>query len=424
MRVWISMLYMKKQITRLENDQKTIDTLRDLDSEKEFAELILEKMGKFGSPLASFEGEFIEVLNGIPGEKVRARIYRFFRKKKSITAAIVTEVLEPSSDRVTAPCVYFGMCSGCQLQHVKYDKQLEFKRQRILDFFKQYDLLKKIKVLPTIPSPKIWNYRNHARFTVRFGGQLGFSNRITRRFVRIDECKLMDDQINGILRDLQDHVEETSNLSVRVGINTRQQLIQPKLNTPEISIETGQKWYKEKLIDREFRVASPSFFQVNTLQAENLILLVGQLLDLKSHEILVDAYAGVGVFATLLATKVRKVIAIEESQSAVDDYLECENRIDNLEFLLGKTENVLPLIDEKIDSLILDPPRLGCHPDVINSILIKKPHKLAYVSCDPESLARDLNLLMAGGYQIMNIQPIDMFPQTFHVETISILEIK
>ena len=160
------------------------------------------------------------------------------------------------------------------------------------------------------------------------------------------------------------------------------------------------------------------------MQAENLILLVGQLLDLKSHEILVDAYAGVGVFATLLATKVRKVIAIEESQSAVDDYLECENRIDNLEFLLGKTENVLPLIDEKIDSLILDPPRLGCHPDVINSILIKKPHKLAYVSCDPESLARDLNLLMAGGYQIMNIQPIDMFPQTFHVETISILEIK
>jgi len=414
---------MKKQITRLENDLKTIDTLREFDSEKEYADLILEKMGNFGAPLAKFEGEFIEVLNGIPGEKVRARIYRFYRKKKQITAGIVTEILEPSVDRVVAPCVYFGTCSGCQLQHVRYDKQLEFKRQRILGFLDDYDLIKNIHVLPTIPSPDIWNYRNHARFTVRFQGQLGFSNRITRRFVRIDECKLMDGQINQVLIDLQDHVSETSNLSVRVGINTKQKLIQPKLNNSEISIETGQKWYLETLLDHNFRVASPSFFQVNTLQAEKMILLVSELLNLKPDEILVDAYAGVGVFASLLATKVRKVIAIEESQSAVDDYLQSDNSIDNLEFLLGKTENVLPLIDEDIDSVILDPPRLGCHPNVINSILIKKPTKLAYVSCDPESLARDLNLLVTGGYKIKNIQPIDMFPQTYHVESITILEI-
>ena len=414
---------MKKQITRLENDLKTIDTLRELDSEKEYADLILEKMGNFGAPLAKFEGEFIEVLNGIPGEKVRARIYRFYRKKKQITAGIVTEILEPSVDRVVAPCVYFGTCSGCQLQHVRYDKQLEFKRQRILGFLDDYDLIKNTHVLPAIPSPDIWNYRNHARFTVRFQGQLGFSNRITRRFVRIDECKLMDGQINQVLLDLQDHVSETSNLSVRVGINTKQQLIQPKLNNSEISIETGQKWYQETLLDHNFRVASPSFFQVNTLQAEKMILLVSELLNLKPDEILVDAYAGVGVFASLLATKVRKVIAIEESQSAVDDYLQSDNSIDNLEFLLGKTENVLPLIDEDIDSVILDPPRLGCHPNVINSILIKKPTKLAYVSCDPESLARDLNLLVKGGYKIKNIQPIDMFPQTYHVESITILEI-
>jgi len=414
---------MKKQITRLENDLKTIDTLRELDSEKEYADLILEKMGNFGAPLAKFEGEFIEVLNGIPGEKVRARIYRFNRKKKQITAGIVTEILEPSVDRVVAPCVYFGTCSGCQLQHVRYDKQLEFKRQRILGFLDDYDLIKNTHVLPAIPSPDKWNYRNHARFTVRFQGQLGFSNRITRRFVRIDECKLMDGQINQVLLDLQDHVSETSNLSVRVGINTKQQLIQPKLNNSEISIETGQKWYQETLLDHNFRVASPSFFQVNTLQAEKMILLVSELLNLKPDEILVDAYAGVGVFASLLATKVRKVIAIEESQSAVDDYLQSDNSIDNLEFLLGKTENVLPLIDEDIDSVILDPPRLGCHPNVINSILIKKPTKLAYVSCDPESLARDLNLLVKGGYKIKNIQPIDMFPQTYHVESITILEI-
>ena len=414
---------MKKQITRLENDLKTIDTLREFDSEKEYADLILEKMGNFGAPLAKFEGEFIEVLNGIPGEKVRARIYRFYRKKKQITAGIVTEILEPSVDRVVAPCVYFGTCSGCQLQHVRYDKQLEFKRQRILGFLDDYDLIKNTHVLPAIPSPDKWNYRNHARFTVRFQGQLGFSNRITRRFVRIDECKLMDKQINQVLTDLQDHVSETSNLSIRVGINTKQQLIQPKLNNSEISIETGQKWYQETLLDHNFRVASPSFFQVNTLQAEKMILLVSELLNLKPDEILVDAYAGVGVFASLLATKVRKVIAIEESQSAVDDYLQSDNPIDNLEFLLGKTENVLPLIDEDIDSVILDPPRLGCHPNVINSILIKKPTKLAYVSCDPESLARDLNLLVKGGYKIKNIQPIDMFPQTYHVESITILEI-
>ena len=273
----------------------------------------------------------------------------------------------------------------------------------------------------TNPAPESFNYRNHARFTVRFGGQLGFSNRITRRFVRVDDCMLMDPKINGFLSQLQDNASETTNLSIRVGTNTGDYLIQPELSGPDIDFKTGQKWYKENMLNREFRVASPSFFQVNTKQAEFMINLVGDKLGLNGNEILVDAYAGVGVFASLLSNRVRKVIAVEESQAAVKDALFGLNDLDIVHYIQGKTEEILQELKEEIDVIILDPPRTGCHPQAIVSVMSAKPNKIAYVSCDPPSLARDLNMLVQGGYQIDSVDPIDMFPQTYHTECVVIL---
>ena len=202
---------------------------------------------------------------------------------------------------------------------MSYEYQLELKRGAVRHVFADYPSLSNVHVSKTNPAPEIFNYRNHARFTVRFGGQLGFSNRITRRFVRVDECMLMDSKINSFLSQLQDDSSETTNLSIRVGANTDDYLIQPELSGPDIDFETGQKWYVENMLNREFRVASPSFFQVNTRQAEFMINLVGDKLGLNGDEILVDAYAGVGVFASLLSDRVRKVIAVEESQAAVKD---------------------------------------------------------------------------------------------------------
>ena len=397
------------------------DPLRNLDPQKEFAELRLLSMGAFGDTVANFEDGFIQVFGGIVGEVVKARIYRFKRRGKNKINGMVSEVIKASPHRVDSPCPYFGPCSGCQWQHVSYEYQLELKRGAVRHVFADYPSLSNVHVSKTNPAPEIFNYRNHARFTVRFGGQLGFSNRITRRFVRVDECMLMDSKINSFLSQLQDNSSETTNLSIRVGANTDDYLIQPELSGPDIDFKTGQKWYKENMLNREFRVASPSFFQVNTKQAEFMINLVGDKLGLNGNEILVDAYAGVGVFASLLSNRVRKVIAVEESQAAVKDALFGLNDLDNVHYIQGKTEEILQELKEEIDVIILDPPRTGCHPQAIVSVMSAKPNKIAYVSCDPPSLARDLNMLVQGGYQIDSVDPIDMFPQTYHTECVVIL---
>jgi len=232
---------------------------------------------------------------------------------------------------------------------------------------------------------------------------------------------LMAPIINETLGGLQDKVSETTNLSVRVGINTGDRLIQPTLSALDIPFSSGQKWYTERLKGRIFQVASPSFFQVNTPQSETLIDLVSEYLALNKEQTLVDAYAGVGTFAAILAPSVKKVYAIEESVSAVNDASSALSDVKNIEFLLGKTEKVLCTIIDDIDALILDPPRAGCHPDTLKAVIEKQPLRIAYVSCDPSSLARDLDILVKGNYRVTKIQPVDMFPQTYHVECVATL---
>jgi len=399
------------------------DPLRESDSSKEFAELRLTSMGDLGDSIADFEDGTIQVFGGIVGELVRARIYRYKRRRKEMLSGMVSDVIDPSPHRVASPCSYFGFCSGCQWQHISYEHQLTLKRDIVRNAFNDYPSLSDVVISNTHPAPTSFNYRNHARFTVRFGGQLGFSNRITRRFVRIEECMLMDSKINEFLSQLQEESSETTNLSVRVGINTGDYLIQPKLSNPNLNFDTGQKWYTENMLNREFRVASPSFFQVNTKQAEFMINLVGDRLNLSGEEILVDAYAGVGVFASLLSDRVRKVIAIEESQAAVKDALFGLDDLKNIYYLEGKTEEVLKELEDQIDVIILDPPRTGCHPNAIDSVIASKANKIAYVSCDPPSLARDLSMLVDGGYTVESVSPIDMFPQTYHTECVVTLSL-
>ena len=400
------------------------DSIEPEQFERDCALIRLGNVGDNGDIMTIFEGNHVGVYGGIPGELVEVDVFRYRRRKKHFVSGMVVRVIEPSKHRISAPCPYFGACSGCQWQHIDYSFQLELKRQLIKSSFESYENLLNIKVSAPIPSPDQFRYRNHARFTVRFGGQLGFSNRITRQFVRIQNCGIMAPGINNVLAELQGKCEETTNLSVRVGISTGDTLIQPTLSSPSISTPTGQKWYLEEIKGRTFRVASPSFFQVNTKQAENLIDMVADCLDISNTDLLVDAYAGVGIFASTLAGKARKVIAIEESHSAVEDAAETCVDIQNLEYIEGKTEEVLSELEDNIDALILDPPRVGCHLSALDAVLTKKPKKIAYVSCDPKSLARDLDILVEGGYTVQGISPVDMFPQTYHVECVASLNLE
>jgi len=384
-------------------------------------DLQLEKNSKLGDTIATYRDITVHVMGGISGEKVKARI---IGKRKEYIIAQVVEVISPSPQRVQPPCKYYGQCTGCQWQHIDYKYQLEMKRQAV-----QYELdrilqLHSIKVSDTLPSPNKFNYRNHARFTIKKNGALGFVNRGSRQFVRIDNCMIMHPGINQILDNLQGKCEETTQLSIRYGINTDEWLIQPTLQNPDIPVKSGQTHYEELMMDRKFRVAASSFFQVNTPQAEQVVNILKAGLNLTGKEILVDAYAGVGTFAALLAPYCKKVIAIEESASAVKDAAINTLGINNLEFLEGKTEAVLNSIEYTPEAVILDPPRAGCHAEALDALKTLSPKRVCYVSCDPSTLARDLSILCEGNYQIQNVQPIDMFPQTYHTECIVTMQLK
>ena len=387
----------------------------------DIVQLDLRSWGRLGEAMAAHQGNDVFVFGGIPGERVEAEIVAIRRK---YVAAQVTRVIDPSPRRVQPPCPYFGQCTGCQWQHLDYEAQLDAKTANVLDALERIGGFINPPVLSTLPAPEQLQYRNHARFNVwRESGTLGFTHRERRRFVRIDRCLLMHEGINDLLSQLQDRCGETSQLAIRSSPVTGDFLIQPTLKNPDVTVPTGQKHYTESVAGNKFRVASPSFFQVNVSQAARLAELVKEGLRLTGAETIVDAYAGVGAFAVLLAPYVGRVIAVEESTAAVADAQDNASGYPNVAFITGKVEDVLPDLDAAPDAVILDPSRSGCHPGVLASLLSRGPGRIAYVSCNPESLARDLRALCRR-YRVESVQPVDMFPQTHHIECVAILSLK
>ncbi|MQF69251.1 23S rRNA (uracil(1939)-C(5))-methyltransferase RlmD [SAR202 cluster bacterium AD-804-J14_MRT_500m] len=380
--------------------------------------LRLEDWGRLGEAVAHINGRTIFVFGGVPGEDVVAEI---IMERRGYIAAQVIDVIKPSDHRVVPPCRYFGDCTGCQWQHISYEHQLDVKQGQVIDALWRVGGFREPDVLDVIPSPKQFGYRNHARFTIRQNGTLGYVNRETRRFVPVNSCMLMHEGINGILTKLQGQCGETTQLSIRYGVNTGEYLVQPNLSKPPKELTTGQTHYEEQANGVLFRVASPSFFQVNVQQLETIVGLISQRLDLSGTEIIVDAYAGVGTFAVLLAPFVSKVIAIEDSPAAVDDARANAKDCTNVEFILGRAEDALATLDEAPNILILDPPRKGCDVGALEAVKRLAPSHVVYVSCDPVTLARDLKILCAGSFYLKEVQPIDMFPQTHHVECVATL---
>ena len=262
-------------------------------------QLSLEDWGPLGSTLAWHDGRQVQVLGGIPGEEA---VVEVLKDRGGQLSGQVVEVLTPSPHRISAPCPYYGPCTGCQWQHIDYQHQLETKKQMVLDALGQVGGFGEPLVFPTLASPDQYGYRNHARFTVgRKWGELGFVNRESRRFVTVQSCLLMHPWINQAVEQLQRRSRETSQLSLRYGVNTGDFLLQPTFKSEEVLLPSGQKHYRESLRGREFRIAASSFFQVNTRQAERMVELVEEGLQLSGRELLVDACAGVGTFAILLA---------------------------------------------------------------------------------------------------------------------------
>ena len=378
-----------------------------------------------GLATADYQGASVTIAGAIPGESVTASIVKVYRDR---IATLVESVDAASEHRVTPKCRYFGACSGCQWQHISYDRQLEIKRSLVESALAPYETLNGIQVDETMPSPTQFRYRNHARFTVgrrEENGFAGYMNADSRRFVRIDECMIMDDRINETLSQLQGRLQRMTQFSIRVGANTGDTIVQPLLPAEIQDVPSGRQKYVEKVNGAEFQVAASSFFQVNTAQLPAIVEEIVGMLELDGNDTLVDLYCGVGTFARLLSPYVKRVIGIEESASAVEDARFNCSDVANVEFIEAKAEQAaadLSASGLKIDSAIVDPPRKGCHPEALNALNTLSPRRIMMVSCNPITMARDLDALCQSGFKLVSVRPVDMFPQTKHVETLAQLE--
>ena len=407
--------------------------------------LTLTDLAFGGEAIGRLDGRVIFVPFGLPGETV---LVELVEDKADFGRGRILEILEPSTERVRPPCPYYFECGGCSLQHAAYTAQLAFKRQVVVEqlrrigHFAEADGL----VLPTIGMVSPWEYRNHVRFTVgRRFGELCFTRRGGRQLMRIDRCLISQPAINEAVELIQDRLQgfRAHQVALRVGGNTGDLLVNPRLE-PVPELPSGQEYLEEELFDRRFRIASPAFFQVNTRReprpipdplrpppwpispaglsmAEILALVVHDRLEPTGDELLVDAYSGVGTFAVLLAPVAGRVIGIEESPAAVKDARYNARDLPKVEFLEGKSEAVLPRLSEQPDAVILDPARVGCDLGVLDALGSRPVSRVVYVSCDPATLARDLRILVEHGYELRNVQPVDMFPQTYHIECVALL---
>lgn len=385
-------------------------------------EVTLTGVGHLGQLIGRYSGKVVFVSYGIPGETVRVKV---LKDEGDYLRAEIVEVLEPSIFRENPPCKYFGVCGGCSFQHIAYIYQTKLKEIVVMEQLKRLGGFENPEEFTnlTIKADQPYNYRNRADFSINRHRQLGFRARHSHRFIHIDYCFIMHEQINRFLAILQgkNTKRKTHNVTIRYGVNTGQWLIQPEIDTSQIA--TGQKFYTERLLGKEFIISDASFFQVNTYQAENLVKTVLKYIT-EEDKVVIDAYAGVGTFTVFLAERAEKVIAIEESKSAYKDAKININGLKNIEYICDKTENVLKNRKIEADAIVLDPPRVGCMKEVLEGIAEQRIKKIIYVSCEPSTLARDLKYLKERGYSLLEIQPIDMFPQTYHIETVALLVLR
>ena len=381
------------------------------------------------------------VHGGLPGERVIAEIVDVQRR---FARGVVVGIEEPAPERVAPRCPYFGACGGCQWQHLAYTAHLGWKEELLRRQLSRIGHLIDPPVRPTIPAVEPYAYRNHARLSVDPNGHLSFARFQTHDLLPIETCQIMQPAVAAVIERLRGVRLDPGQLVIRHGSRTGQLLISPELPAEVEGLASGQPDYEEMLWGRTYRVSAASFFQVNTRldqrelpeairaawlpvrsgwfsQVDLLALLVLDRLDLRGSELVVDAYCGVGTFSLLIAERAGRVVGIEESQTAVRDAVHNAQGMSNVEFRVGRTEDHLARLEARPDAVVLDPSRSGCDRRVLRALVNQPPATVIYVSCDPSTLARDLAYLSQQGFQIEEIQPIDMFPQTYHLETVTVL---
>jgi 23S rRNA (uracil1939-C5)-methyltransferase len=406
-------------------------------------ELTLTTLAYGGDAMGRLEdGRAVFVPFGLPGEKVRVRLRE---EKKNFARGEIIEILEPSKERIIPKCRHFGECGGCHYQNLPYEKQLTVKTEILIDQLKRIGKIENPPVKPMIACPNPWNYRNHVQFHLTQHGKLGYFRSadkiyLSEKVLPITECHLPELPINQLWPQLEFEPDMTlERVSIRAGEDDLMLILESDSpEPPELEIAAGisvAHVFEEnavviagndhivmRVFDRDFKVSAASFFQVNTLMAEKMVEHLLAFLPISQSTTLLDIYCGVGVFSAFFATKCKTVIGVESSPSACEDFASNLDEFDNVELYQGLAEDVIPHIPVKPEVILVDPPRAGLDKRVIDGIIKINPQIIAYVSCDPSTLSRDAARLIKGGYRLKDVTPFDLFPQTYHIESISIFE--
>lgn len=384
------------------------------------------------------DGRAVFVPFALPGETVRLRLVE---EKRGHARAELLEVLEPSPERIAPRCVHFGVCGGCHYQHMPYSLQLEAKRAILKDQLERIGKLQDPPVRPTVPSPREWHYRNHVQFALTGEGELAYHRLRSNEVFAVRECHLPEEAANAAWPLLNfEPIQELERIGLRQGAGEEILLVleSQALEAPEMSVEeldlsavhlspagplvmAGSDHIVIEILGRPFRVSAGSFFQVNTLMAEAVVQHLLEILPLTPASLVLDVYCGAGLFSAFLAPRAGRVIGIESNPYAADDFVANLDEFENVELYEAEAEEVLPWLEERPDAVVVDPPRAGLDRSVLDALARLQPAHIAYVSCDPSTLARDLKRLSEAGYKLVQATPFDLFPQTFHVECVVLM---
>jgi 23S rRNA (uracil1939-C5)-methyltransferase len=435
-------------------------------------ELVVDDLAFGGDGVGRADGYVIFVRGGLPGDRLRVTLTE---ARARYGRATLDAVLTPSPDRVTAPCPYFGRCGGCRLQHFAYPAQLAFKERQVRECLARLGGVGAFELRPILPAPEPYGYRNKMEFTVTDDAVGLHAAERYDVVLDIDRCLLQSEPMNALLDELRRQVRarglsvwdpraERGLLrfaAVREGRRTGEAMVNIVAAAPDVealvpvaealrarvpsttsvvlnvndtkaSVAVGSEEHlllgrdhiTESLGGLTFRVSAAAFFQTNTAQAERLFALVLDACELDGSETALDLFSGTGAISLLLARRARHVYGIEVSATAVADAVRNAqaNGIANCTFLPGEVRHVLPrLAAEGVTAsvVVADPPRAGFHPKALGALVALAPTTIVYVSCNPATLARDLGDLVRQGYRLQWVQPVDMFPQTPHIEAVA-----
>ena len=437
-------------------------------------ELTIDSVTLEGAGVGRVDGFAVFVPGALTGERVRVHCIKV---TSSYAIGKLMEIVEPSPHRIEPACPVYAKCGGCVFGHVTYEEELRIKERQVVDALTRLGGLQSVPIRPIIGMEEPERYRNKGAFPYGMterGPAFGFYAPRSHRLVPVDDCMIEQAQVckaiqavktwaerfhippydettgKGCLRHAVARVTTSGELMAVVvtkgELPHRKELIEAlsfadsvywnrnDKNTNVIfgdrfTLLAGKPILRETLCGLFFDVSPRSFLQVNPVQTQKLYGTVLDLLDPKAGETVADVYCGIGTISLLLARKAGKVVGIEVVPEAVENAKEnaARNDIQNASFLCAPAEEALPKLvasGQSIDCLTVDPPRKGCDTQVIDAIIASGAKRMVYVSCNPATLARDIKLLVTGGFKVQAVQPVDMFPRCGHVETVVLMSMK